>query len=74
MVVLDGEEGFLEKYPKYMEKARCLTLEEAFAIPDLEAAIVETDDTVLTQYAQWAAERGLHIQMDKPGPPRPRKL
>ena len=69
VVVLDGEEGFLEKYPEYQKKARRLTLEEAFAIPDLEAAIVETDDTVLTQYAQLAAERGLHIQMDKPGAP-----
>lgn len=67
VVVLDGEEGFLEKYPKYLKNTKLLTMEEAFAIPGLEAAIVETDDTVLTKYAQMAADHGLHIQMDKPG-------
>ena len=69
LVILDCEEGFLKKHPDYLNDTKRLTLEEAFAIPDLEAAVIETDDTLLTQYAQLAAGRRLHIQMDKPGAP-----
>jgi predicted dehydrogenase len=43
------------------------SLEEAFAIPDLDAAIVETDEKELTKYAMLAAQRGLAVYMDKPG-------
>lgn len=44
-----------------------LTLDEIFQIPDLEAVVIETEDCELTKYAIMAAERGLAIQMDKPG-------
>ena len=44
-----------------------MTVEEIFAIPDLDAVILETDELHLTKYAIMAAERGLAIHMDKPG-------
>lgn len=43
------------------------SLEEAFALPGLEAAVVETDEKDLTKYAMLAAQRGLAVYMDKPG-------
>lgn len=43
------------------------TLDELFSIPDLEAVAVETYDLNLVKYAQMAADRGLHVFMDKPG-------
>lgn len=45
----------------------CLTLEEALSIPGLDAAAIETSETNLTYFAQLAADRGLHVHMDKPG-------
>lgn len=44
-----------------------ITLEELFAIPDLDAVTIETFDLNLVKYAQMSAERGLHVFMDKPG-------
>lgn len=51
----------------WFKTAKCFTLEEAFAIPDLKGAVIETDDALLTKYARLALEHGLHVQMDKPG-------
>ena len=34
---------------------------------DLDAVTIETDEVYLTKYALAAAERGLHVHMDKPG-------
>lgn len=44
-----------------------LTLDEAFAIPDLDAVCIETEELSSLKYAIMAAERGLHIHLDKPG-------
>lgn len=44
-----------------------MTLDEALAIPDLDAVIIETFDLELVKYAQMFADRGLHVFMDKPG-------
>ncbi len=44
-----------------------MTPEEILAIPDLDAVVIETSELNLTKYAIMAAERGLAIQMDKPG-------
>lgn len=44
-----------------------MTPEEIFAIPDLDAVILETSELNLTKYALMAAERGIAIYMDKPG-------
>lgn len=51
---------------RYYQKPR-MTLDEIFALPDLDAVAVETDDWNLTEYAQMAAEHGLAVHMDKPG-------
>lgn len=61
-----------EHRAKQKENCACLgiksyTVEELLAIPDLEAVTIETYDLNLVKYAQMAAERGLHVFMDKPG-------
>lgn len=44
-----------------------MTVEEILNYPGLDAVCIETEDRALTKYAIMAAEKGLHIQMDKPG-------
>lgn len=44
-----------------------MTVEEILNYPELDAVCIETEDRRLTEFAIMAAERGLHIQMDKPG-------
>ncbi len=44
-----------------------MTVEEILNYPDLDAVVIETEDRALTKYAQMAADKGLNIQMDKPG-------
>lgn len=44
-----------------------MSVEEILNLPDLDAVCIETEDRALTKYALMAAEKGLHIQMDKPG-------
>lgn len=46
---------------------REMTLEEILDDETLDAVCIETEDRALTKYAQMAADRGLHIHMDKPG-------
>lgn len=66
-VKLEGEEKlFNERRPAYGDFKQ-LTLDEVFSIPDLDAVTVETFDLQLVQYAQMAANHGLHVFMDKPG-------
>ena len=45
--------------------AKKYTVEEILAMPDLDAVAVETYDLHLVKYAQMAADRGLHVHMDK---------
>ena len=45
------------------------TVEEALCLEGVEAAVIECEDIYLTNYAIMAAEKGLHIYMDKPGSP-----
>ncbi len=66
-VKLKGEDEFYSNNLNIYRQKQELTLEEAFAIPDLDAATVETFDLNLVKYAQKAADRGLHVFMDKPG-------
>ena len=47
------------------EGAKRYSVEEILAMPDLDAVTVETFDLALVPYAQKAADRGLHVQMDK---------
>lgn len=44
-----------------------MTVEEILNYPELDAVCIETEDRALTKYAIMAAEKGLHIHMDKPG-------
>ena len=41
------------------------TVEEILSMPDLDAVAIETFDLLLVKYAKMAAERGLHVHMDK---------
>ncbi len=69
-VPLDDErQEFAERINKFtnIHGLREYTLEEALAIPGLEAASIETQELNLTKYACIAANAGLHIFMDKPG-------
>lgn len=66
-VVIPGEEELYAARIRAFEGTPALTLEEALAIPDLDAAAIETLDWNLVKYAQIAADRGLHVSMDKPG-------
>lgn len=47
------------------EGAKKYTVEEILSMRDLDAVTVETYDLNLVKYAQKAADKGLHIQMDK---------
>lgn len=45
--------------------AKKYTVEEILSMTDLDAVAVETLDLHLVKYAQMAADRGLHVHMDK---------
>lgn len=66
-VRLSDETDMFEENSWQYEGWREYTLEEALSIPDLDAVSIETSDWNLVKYAQIAAERGLHVFMDKPG-------
>lgn len=42
------------------------SVEEVLNMNDLDAIVVETHDTMLSKYAQMAADRGFNIHVDKP--------
>lgn len=44
-----------------------MTVDEILNYSGLDAVCIETEDSALTKYALKAAEKGLHIHMDKPG-------
>lgn len=70
-VVALGIDDYDKTFPKRLGKFDLpfMTPEEALNLPDLDAAIIESREMDLTHYAQMAADRGLHIHMDKPGAP-----
>lgn len=68
--------GFVEDDPKWITQRggfkeyaglKRFSFEEALAMPELEAVAVETDGFDLVPTAIRAAEKGLHVHMDKPG-------
>lgn len=65
--VAEGDEEIFEANKGAYEGIKQMTVEEIFNIPGLDGVIIETEDRRLTEFAQMAADRGLHIQMDKPG-------
>lgn len=56
-------ENLKKNYPDVPE----MTVDEILNFPGLDAVCIEAEDSALTKYALMAAEKGLHIQMDKPG-------
>ena len=52
---------------KVYEGYKEYSVDEILNYPGLEAVAIECDEINLTQYARRAAEKGLHIHMDKPG-------
>lgn len=48
------------------EGVKWLTIEEALAMNDLDAVIIESEELELVGYAQLFADKGLPIHMDKP--------
>ena len=65
--VVPGDEPVYDRNREAYENVRRMTVEEILHYPGLEAVCIETEDRRLTEFAILAAEKGLHIQMDKPG-------
>lgn len=64
----ENSPGFLYEDKTWaFEDVPRMTVEEILNYPDLDAVVIETEDRALTKYALMAAEKGLNIQMDKPG-------
>ncbi len=56
-----------EMKPGVYESVREMTAEEILNYPGLDAVVIETNELNLTKYALMAAEKGIHVHMDKPG-------
>ncbi len=62
------EEKFVDKAKKWLDRGVMqMTVEEALSYSGLDGAIIETEEKNLVKYAIMAAEKNLHIHMDKPG-------
>ena len=64
---VDGDESVYDNNQRAYEDVKRMTVDEILNYPELDAVCIETEDRRLTEYAIMAAEKGLHIQMDKPG-------
>ena len=53
--------------PKLLDGLRRYTLDELLAMNDLDAVAIECEEENGTKYAQMFAEKGIHVQFDKPG-------
>lgn len=65
--VVEGDELTYESSKRAYENVKQMTVEEILNYPGLDAVCIETEDRRLTEFAIRAAEKGLHIHMDKPG-------
>ncbi len=65
--VVDGDEPVYDNNQWAYEGVKRMTVDEILNYPGLDAVCIETEDRRLTEYAIIAAQKGLHIQMDKPG-------
>lgn len=65
--VVAGDEEKYEANKSEYEGINKMSVEEILYYPGLDAVCIETEDRRLTQYSILAAEKGLHIHMDKPG-------
>lgn len=58
---------FADRIAAYAEKIPVMTVDEVFALKDIDAVVVETEEESLTKYAYAAIKKGLPVHMDKPG-------
>lgn len=65
--VVGGDEIIYENNKAAYENVPKMTVDEILNYPGLDAVCIETEDRRLTEFALKAAEKGLHIHMDKPG-------
>lgn len=61
----EWELAHLKNQSRIYQGSRQYTVEEILSMPDLDAVAIETFDLVLVKYAKMAAEKGLHVHMDK---------
>ncbi len=59
----------LEKKRELYEGVPCLDLEKVLGDPTVDAVTVETNDLSLTKYATLFLQKGVPVEMDKPGAP-----
>ncbi len=52
---------------KYEDQMKRYTVEQLLAMDDLDAVVMEVEEEKATVYAQMFADKGVHIQLDKPG-------
>lgn len=64
---LNMKEHHYENHKGVYEGYSQLTVDEILNYEGLDAVVIEAEDRELTKYAIMAAEKGLAIQMDKPG-------
>lgn len=64
--ITEGE-GLTENSKAPYKGLKRYKAEDALALPGLDAAVIETNDYSLGKYALMAAEKGLHVHMDKQG-------
>lgn len=69
--VAEGDEPFYNTHTAAYENVPKMTVDEILNYRGLDAVCIETEDRRLTEFAIRAAEKGLHIQMDKPGSESP---
>lgn len=67
--VCEGEETFYGSLPENNAFSRHnrMSVETILNDPDIQAVTIECREQELTEYARMAAEKGIHIHMDKPG-------
>ena len=65
--VVEGDEEMYNNSQQCYEGFKKMTVDEILNYPGLDAVCIETEDRRLTEFAIKAAEKGLHIHMDKPG-------
>lgn len=67
-IVLDNyDNGNYNKFKNEYDKYPHFSLDEALKLDNLDAAIIESDDRELTNYALAFAKKSIPVHMDKPG-------
>lgn len=61
------KETFSDRIETYKKIIPLKSVDEILNDPEIQAVLIETEEVNLTKYALMAAEKGLHIHMDKPG-------